>query len=113
MKVVINAGHSGFGWKSSDNLTQLLREATGNPKAEVKDYEYKRTDPLFVKTVLAAGAGAGDLKVVRVPDDIDWVIEDYDGKEWVAEKHRTWGKRYEDTHCGLTCRDRWHLVSHF
>lgn len=31
------------------------------------------------------------LKIVEIPDDVDWEIEDYDGAEWVSEKHRTWG----------------------
>lgn len=30
------------------------------------------------------------LKIVRIPADVDWVIEDYDGCEWVSERHRTW-----------------------
>jgi hypothetical protein len=31
-----------------------------------------------------------ELKVVEIPDDVQWQIEEYDGKEWIAEKHRTW-----------------------
>lgn len=30
------------------------------------------------------------LKVIEIPDDVDWILQDYDGVEWVAEKHRTW-----------------------
>jgi hypothetical protein len=30
------------------------------------------------------------LKVIEIPEDVDWYIEEYDGNEWVAEKHRTW-----------------------
>jgi hypothetical protein len=30
------------------------------------------------------------LLIVEVPADVDWYIEEYDGLEWVAEKHRTW-----------------------
>jgi len=30
------------------------------------------------------------LKVVEIPDDVDYEIEEYDGNEWVAEKHRVW-----------------------
>lgn len=25
-----------------------------------------------------------------IPDDVEWEIEEYDGLEWVSEKHRTW-----------------------
>lgn len=30
------------------------------------------------------------LKVVEVLDDVEFEIKEYDGNEWVAEKHRTW-----------------------
>jgi hypothetical protein len=30
------------------------------------------------------------LKVVEIPDDVEWEIEEYDGREWIAEAHRTW-----------------------
>jgi hypothetical protein len=30
------------------------------------------------------------LAVVEIPDGIEWDIEEYDGTEWVAERHRTW-----------------------
>ena len=31
-----------------------------------------------------------ELKIVEIPDDVNWCIEEYDGLEWVAERHRTW-----------------------
>lgn len=34
--------------------------------------------------------GYSELKVVEIPDDVDYEIQEYDGNEWVAEKHRTW-----------------------
>lgn len=30
------------------------------------------------------------LKVVEIPDGVEWEIEEYDGNETIAEKHRTW-----------------------
>jgi hypothetical protein len=30
------------------------------------------------------------LAIVEIPDDVQWIIEENDGMEWVAEKHRTW-----------------------
>ena len=58
------------------------------------DKDVRRDDPYLVKTVLELGENANgrhaDLKVVEVPADVNWVIEEYDGKEWVAEVHRTW-----------------------
>ena len=53
-----------------------------------------RTDAALVQVVeelgeLANGPHA-ELKVVEIPDDVKWQIEEYDGSEWVAEQHRTW-----------------------
>ena len=30
------------------------------------------------------------LKIVEIPDDVEWGVEEYDGSEWISEKHRTW-----------------------
>lgn len=37
-----------------------------------------------------ANGRCAKLQVIEIPDDVDWKIEEYDGLEWVAEKHRTW-----------------------
>ena len=54
----------------------------------------KRDDPALVAVVRRLGSEAGGeyatLKIVEIPGNVDWYIEEYDGKEWVAEKHRTW-----------------------
>jgi hypothetical protein len=31
-----------------------------------------------------------EIKIVEIPDDVEVYIQDYDGNEWIAEKHRTW-----------------------
>ena len=53
-----------------------------------------RDDPALVQLVEEMGEKSfrrhAELKVVEIPDDVQWEIEEYDGKEWVAEKHRTW-----------------------
>jgi hypothetical protein len=49
-----------------------------------------RDDPKLVAAVEALGPEAEDLRVVEVPLGIEWEIKDYDGQEWVAEKHRIW-----------------------
>lgn len=38
----------------------------------------------------AASTSVSELYVVEIPDDVDWVIDEYDGMEIIAEKHRTW-----------------------
>jgi hypothetical protein len=37
-----------------------------------------------------ANGFSAELKVVEIPDDVDWEIANYDGMEHVAEKHRVW-----------------------
>lgn len=53
-----------------------------------------RDDPDLVAVVEELGAKAdgahAKLKVVDVPDDVEWEIDEYDGIEWVSEKHRRW-----------------------
>jgi hypothetical protein len=50
-----------------------------------------QTDPDIVEVVETLGERAGkNLKVIEIPDNVDFTIEDYDGAQWVAEKHRTW-----------------------
>lgn len=56
--------------------------------------DISRNDPALVQLVeentkLYSGRHA-TLKVVEIPDDVEYEIEEYDGNEHVAEKHRTW-----------------------
>lgn len=53
-----------------------------------------RDDLKLVEVVEVLGSEANGfsavLKVVEIPDNVDWQVMEYDGIEWVAEKHRTW-----------------------
>lgn len=106
MKVVINECHGGFGL--SKEAIEMLHKLKGLPipvvwaeswygfrDSEIDLYELNRADPDLVKVVEELKHNADGfcacLKVVNIPDDAEWQIEGYDGMEWVAEKHRTWG----------------------
>jgi hypothetical protein len=57
--------------------------------------EIARDDPYLVQVVEELGSKAvsgshASLKVITIPADVEWQIEEYDGAEWIAEKHRTW-----------------------
>lgn len=57
--------------------------------------EVPRDDPYLVQTIEELGSAEAsgrhaELKVVEIPADVDWIIEEYDGAEWIAENHRTW-----------------------
>ncbi len=58
------------------------------------DKDVERHDPALVATVRKLGSKANGecatLAVVEIPDEVEYSIEEYDGWEHVAEKHRTW-----------------------
>ena len=58
------------------------------------ELDIARDDPVLIGVIRDLGEAANsqyaDLKIVKIPADVEWFIEEYDGKEWVAEKHRTW-----------------------
>jgi hypothetical protein len=54
-----------------------------------------RTDPILIQVVeelgtLADGSCA-KLRIIEIPDDIEWELDEYDGMESVHEAHRSWG----------------------
>jgi len=54
-----------------------------------------RTDPALIQVVEEMGrevnSDGASLKIVEIPDDVDWQIENYNYEtEWVAEKRRIW-----------------------
>ncbi len=53
-----------------------------------------RHDPFLVQVVEEMGKEANGpcatLKVVDIPDGVDYIVQEYDGNEWIAENHRTW-----------------------
>ena len=119
MKVIINKCYGGFGF-SKEAIIRMrelgyeransvpINEEEYNKKypgttihfhdrnsySFYDDYNNERTNPIVIQVVeelkdKASGQFA-ELKIVEIPDDIKYGIEEYDGIEWVAEKHRTW-----------------------
>ena len=91
MKVVINTCFGGFGL--SDEALARYNELAGT-NLEYWSYKEERNNPLLVQVVEELGAKANDtfadLKIVDIPDDVEWYIHEYDGLESVYEQHRTW-----------------------
>jgi hypothetical protein len=94
-QIIINTCYGGF--SISREAIDLYNHYAGfdavtSPYAQ-RD-EYHRDDPMLVRVVRELGERAnGDhaqLKIVTIPDDVDWILEEYDGIEWIAERHRTW-----------------------
>jgi hypothetical protein len=91
-RIVINDCYGGFGL--SDAAISKYKEMAGITANDFHDRDVPRDDPYLVKIVKEMGSlangGYANLKIVEVPGDVDWIIQEYDGAEWVAERHRTW-----------------------
>lgn len=105
-KIVINRCFGGFG------LSELAMLEIANRKGwtrifksryctlitqdgrEITDYDIPRDDPdLVVAVEILKEKSFGEfaeLLIVEIPNDVEWCIEEYDGREWIAERHRVW-----------------------
>ena len=119
MKVVINQDFGGFSLSKeafemllkrkgieyeivSSTTFGYLKESfyrkghAGDDKYYLSDYSYieNRVDEDLVAVVETLGSAANgpcaSLKIVEIPEEVNWYIEEYDGREHVAERHRTW-----------------------
>lgn len=111
MKVVINSDYGGFSlsdmairdYAQRKGITLVEKEDRFgntfyvNSEADENYFECReipRNDATLVAVVESlkgeANGFCASLKVVEIPENVDWYIEEYDGNEWVAEKHRTW-----------------------
>jgi hypothetical protein len=111
MKIVINGCYGGFG--ISREAVLLGRKISGNPKwggatikgdtyndtGKICDYDYgyvdvERNDEILIKIVEQLGEKANgnsvELRIVEIPNEIEWEIDEYDGIESIHEKHRSW-----------------------
>ena len=91
-RIVINDCFGGYGL-SEDALEEYKRMACIEDP-EFTDQDIDRDDTYLVRLVEEWGERAEDnfaqLKIVDIPADVDWIIQEYDGHEWIAERHRTW-----------------------
>ena len=92
MKIAINKCYGGF--SLSEKAYEFLGLKWDGYGFDYNDYD-KRTDPKLIECIEELGVEANGfyakLKIIEIPDDVNWEIKEYDGVEWVAEKHRTWG----------------------
>ena len=101
MKIALNKCYGGFGLSRAvyaelglewDGYGYLSNEKLG---IESDDHIAYRQDPRLIAAIeklgedKASGAMA-EIRVVDIPDDIEWEIDDYDGVETVHEQHRSW-----------------------
>lgn len=77
-------------------MTQEQRKAS-NEAIEAVSLDSRpddRADPILIQVVEELGDEANGkcakLRIVEIPDGVDYEISEYDGNEHVSEKHRTW-----------------------
>lgn len=91
MKVVVNKCYGGFGL--SEKAYEFLGLEWDGYGFAYNDYDL-RTDEKLIECVETLGDKANGrfayLKVVEIPDDIEWEIDYYDGVETIEEVHRSW-----------------------
>lgn len=90
--IVINDCYGGFGL--SQLAFQKYKKMAGITDENFYDRDIPRNDPYLIKIIKELGMSANgrhaNLKIVEIPGNVEWLIQEYDGAEWVAEKHRTW-----------------------
>jgi len=113
VKIVINSDYGGFGLSDEAIMEYGKRKGLNLVKDENTNWsisifykdsiasenyfcerEIDRSDPILIEVLESLGAAGNgkfaDLKIIEIPDDVKWHIEEYDGVECVAEDHRTW-----------------------
>lgn len=92
MKIVINRCHGGFGL--SKEAEDLYKQRANITNRDWYYHDLDRSDPILCQIVEELGEKAdtnySELAIVEIPDGVDWQIEEYGGREWIAEVHRTW-----------------------
>lgn len=95
-------------------VTSFYKDGYKNPKAQlVRNPDYKpgstinhkyysvldedrlRVNPHVIECLEKLGSEKASsplskLKIIEIPDNIEWVIDEYDGVESVSEKHEVW-----------------------
>lgn len=111
MKIVINKCFGGFGLSkkavefmaemgSDQARAELLESMEDNSNncyygySEKFNHEYDRTDPILVEAVEVlkdkANGSFAKLKVIEIPEGVNWEITDFNGIEVVTEKYKMW-----------------------
>lgn len=89
IKIAINVDYGGF--SLSKKAIELLKE---KGVCLNRGCTTDRSNMNLIEVIELLGKESwGDfakLEVIEIPEGVEWQIEEYDGKEWVAEKHRIW-----------------------
>ena len=88
---VLNKGDKNWGFlspKEKDDYNKLYKSL------HLDRAPSDRTDELLIQVIEELGKEANgicaDLKIIEIPDDIEYEITEYDGLEKVEEIHKSW-----------------------
>ena len=97
MQVVINTKQFGSFSISEKAIDFIRKKIKGKDnKNSIFPYSFNddRSNYLLIEAVSKlkdkANGLYSELKIVEIPDDIEWQVFAINGEEWIAEKHRTW-----------------------
>lgn len=72
----------------------LLEDGTYPEDSYWYQGDIERNDPILIQVIEELGEQANgrfsEIKIVDIPDDVKWQIDDYDGQESIHEIHRSW-----------------------
>jgi len=96
MKIVINTDYGGFGL--SEKALEEYKQKANITDPDFYYWDIPRTCPILIEMVESMDTAEintpySALRVIEIPDNVEWQLEEYDGVEWIAEKHRTWPQR--------------------
>ena len=94
-KVLINADFGGF--SLNPEVIERYRKLGGKFDNFHDDKPEFRSDPILIKIVEEFGIDKANnfvssLAIIEIPDDVEFVIHEYDGYETIHEVHRSWSK---------------------
>ena len=97
MLVVINTKHFGS-FSISEKAVDFIRKKVKGKENKNSIFTYSfnddRSNYLLIEAVSKlkdkANGLYSELKIVEIPDDVEWQVFAINGEEWIAEKHKTW-----------------------
>jgi hypothetical protein len=97
MQVVINIQQFGtfsISKKAIEYIQKKIKLKKDKQYIGCYAFDCDRSNPLLIEAVKKlkneAHGPYSILKIVEIPDDIEWQVFASNGEEWIAEKHRTW-----------------------
>lgn len=75
----------------NDNNHSFQSNYFANHNIDEPEFRINKDIIEMIETLgIEASGKFSKLKVVEIPDNVEWEIGDYDGEETIIEKHRSW-----------------------